>query len=171
MGCLMEEGVWVETDIDPISDTIRVAGMNAPSVVAEGDESGFPLLLIPYDSLRISSRTVGDTPFMITTVADTVIKGPDGFVEINPRTASDAGLKEGALAILATPRGETRVRVHLFEGIKPGVIAMARGLGHTAYDDYLAGKGVNFNTLIGPVEDPSCGHDVAWGIRAKLAKA
>lgn len=168
---LMEEGVWVETDIDPISDTIRVAGMNAPAVAAEGDEGGFPLLLIPYDTLRISSRTVGDTPFMIKTVADTVIKGPDGFVEINPRTAGDAGLKEGALATLTTPRGETRVRVHLFEGIKPGVIAMARGLGHTAYDDYLAGKGVNFNELVGPVEDPACGHDVAWGIRAKLAKA
>jgi len=168
---LMEEGVWVETDIDPISDSIQVAGMNAPAVEIEGDEGGFPLLLIPYDTLRISSRTVGDPPFMIKSVADTVIKGTDGFVEINPRTAGDAGLKEGALATLTTPRGEARVRVHLFDGIKPGVIAMARGLGHTAYDGYLAGKGVNFNELIGPVEDPSCGHDVAWGIRAKLAKA
>jgi anaerobic selenocysteine-containing dehydrogenase len=63
------------------------------------------------------------------------------------------------------------VRVHLFEGIMPGVVAMARGLGHTAYDGYMAGKGVNVNELIGPVEDPSSGHDAAWGIRAKLAKA
>ena len=48
---------------------------------------------------------------------------------------------------------------------------MARGLGHTAYDAFLAGKGVNINTLIGPVEDPSSGHDAAWGIRATLSKA
>jgi len=48
---------------------------------------------------------------------------------------------------------------------------MPRGLGHTAYDDYLAGKGVNVNTLIGPVEDPASGLDAAWGIQAKLAKA
>jgi anaerobic selenocysteine-containing dehydrogenase len=168
---LMEEGVWVETDIDPISNRIRVAGMNAPAITAEGDKNGFPLLLIPYDSIRISSRAVGAPPFMIKTVSDAVIKGKDGFVEINPQTAGEAGLKEGALATLTTPRGETRVRVHLFEGIKPGVIAMVRGLGHTAYDAYLADKGVNVNELIGPVEDPSCGHDVAWGIRAKLAKA
>ena len=59
----------------------------------------------------------------------------------------------------------------VWEGIKPGVIAMARGLGHTAYDGFLANKGVNINQLIGPVEDPSSGHDVAWGIRAQLAKA
>jgi len=168
---LMEQGVWMETDVDTLSDSIRLAGMNAEAVQAEGDVNSFPLLLIPYDSMRISSRTVGDPPFMIKSVSDTVIKGKDGFVEVNPQTASAAGLSEGSLATLTTPRGDARVRVHLFEGIKPGVIAMVRGLGHTAYDGYLAGKGVNVNELIGPVEDPSSGHDAAWGIRAKLAKA
>ena len=48
---------------------------------------------------------------------------------------------------------------------------MVRGLGHSAYDGYLAGKGVNVNELIGPVADPSTGFDAAWGIRAKLVKA
>jgi menaquinone reductase, molybdopterin-binding-like subunit len=48
------------------------------------------------------------------------------------------------------------------------VIAMPRGLGHSAYDDYLAAKGVNVNALIGPVEDPMSGFDVAWGVKAKL---
>ena len=168
---LMEEGVWVENDIDPISSRVQWAGMDAPAVQAEGDVNSFPLLLVPYDSIRISNGTAGAPPFMIKTVADTVIKGKDGFVEVNPQTASAAGLAEGALATLTTPRGEVHVRIHLFEGIRPGVIAMARGLGHTAYDGYMAGKGVNVNELIGPVEDPSSGHDAAWGIRAKLAKA
>jgi anaerobic selenocysteine-containing dehydrogenase len=106
---------------------------------------------------------------MVKTIADTVIKGKDGFIEVNPQTASAVGLAEGDLATLTTPRGAARVRVHLFEGIKPGVVAMARGLGHTAYDGFLADKGVNVNTLIGSVEDPASGHDAAWGIRAKLA--
>ena len=168
---LMEEGVWVESDIDPVASRVQLAGMDAPAVQAEGDVNSFPLLLVPYDSIRISSGTAGEPPFMIKTVADTVIKGKDGFVEVNPQTASAAGLDEGALATLTTPRGEVQVRIHLFEGIRPGVVAMARGLGHTAYDGYMAGKGVNVNELIGPVEDPSSGHDAAWGIRAKLAKA
>ena len=168
---LMETGVWVGTDIDPVAKKMQLAGMDAPAVQAEGDVNSFPLLLIPYDSIRLSSGTIGAPPFMIKTVSDTVLKGKDGFVEVNPQTASAAGLAEGAVATLTTPRGEARVRVHLFEGIKPGVVAMARGLGHTAYDGYLAGKGVNVNELIGPVEDPSSGHDAAWGIRAKLAKA
>jgi anaerobic selenocysteine-containing dehydrogenase len=108
---------------------------------------------------------------MTKTVGDDVLLGNDGFVEVNPKTADAAGLGEGQAAVLSTPRGQARVRIHLSEGIMPGLVAMPRGLGHTAYDDYLAGKGVNVNTLIGPVEDPASGLDAAWGIQAKLAKA
>ncbi len=168
---LMEDGVWAETDMDPIAETAQLGGIDAPAVQAEGDVNSFPLLLVPFDSIQLTSGYIGEAPFMIKAVADTVIKGKDGFVEVNPQTAGAAGLREGDMATLTTPRGEARLRVHLFEGIKPGVVAMVRGLGHTAYDGYLAGKGVNVNELIGPVEDPSSGHDAAWGIRAKLAKA
>jgi anaerobic selenocysteine-containing dehydrogenase len=59
----------------------------------------------------------------------------------------------------------------LTDGIMPGLVALPRGLGHTAFDDYLANKGVNVNQLIGSVEDPVSGYNTAWGIRAKLAKA
>ena len=47
---------------------------------------------------------------------------------------------------------------------------MPRGLGHTEFDEYLAGKGENFNKLIGPVEDPVSGLDAAWGIQAEITK-
>jgi hypothetical protein len=63
------------------------------------------------------------------------------------------------------------VKIHLFDGIMPGVVAIPRGLGHTAYDSFLAGKGVSYNTLNQTVEDPATGFDAAWGIRAKLSKA
>lgn len=168
---LMKTGVWVKTDIRPVGSSARLSGMDASPVRAEGDANAFPLLLIPYDTIRITSGYLGDAPFMIKTVADTVIKHQDGFVEIHPETAGAIGLGEGSSATLTTPNGNANVRVHLFEGIQPGVIAMASGLGHSAYDGYLADKGVNINELIGPVEDPSSGLDAAWGIRAKLAKA
>ncbi|GAB6905360.1 molybdopterin-dependent oxidoreductase [Desulfosarcina cetonica] len=168
---LMKDGVWTAEQMTTAGSSFRAPALEAATIGVEGEASAFPLLLIPYDSLRISSGYIGDAPFMIKTVADTVIKGKDGFVDINPQTAAEIGLGEGSLALLTTPCGEASVRVHLDEGIMPGVIAMAKGLGHTAYDGYLADKGVNINELIGPVEDPSSGHDAAWGIRAKLAKA
>jgi menaquinone reductase, molybdopterin-binding-like subunit len=136
----------------------------------EGDERRYPLLLIPYDAIRLAGGHIGDPPFAVKTVEDIVLKHKDVFVEINPKTARAVGLNEGQYALLGTPIGTGKVRVHLFEGIMPGVVALPRGLGHTAYDDYLAGKGINVNTLIGPVEDPDSGMNAAWGIRATLSK-
>jgi len=139
-------------------------------VKIEGDVSSYPLTLIPYDSMRLACGFIGDPPFVIKTVEDTVLKGKDLFIEINPKTAKANGLYEGKYAILSTPIGKAKVKIHLFDGIMPGIVAIPRGLGHTAYDKYLADKGINFNELIGPVEDPVSGLDAAWGIRAKLAK-
>lgn len=141
-------------------------------VTIEGDAKAYPLILMPYDSMRLSSGFIGNPPFMTKTVEDTALKGNHIVVEVNPLTVRESSalfVKDGDYAVLSTPKGKATVRVHLSEGIMPGIVAMPTGLGHTAYDEYLAGKGVNFNELIGPVEDPASGLDAAWGIRAKLA--
>lgn len=167
VGYVVNDGSELATDLT----ALNFSEFGEDSIAIEGGQDEYPLVFMPYDSLRLSSRYIGGTPFMIKTVEDTVLKGKDSLVEINPVTAKKAGLREGNRAVLETPRGSAGVLVHLYDGIRPGVIAMPRGLGHTAYDKYLAGKGVNVNELIGPVEDPASGLDAAWGIRAKLSKA
>ena len=141
------------------------------ALAPEGDAGQYPLELIPYDSMRLAGRRVGSMPYMVKTVEDTVLIENAGLVEVNPATAQASKLKEGQWAVLATPLGEARVRVHLSHGIRPGLVAMPRGLGHTAFDEFLKDKGVNINDLMGPVADPVTGLDAAWGIRAKLSKA
>jgi len=191
---LTEEGFWIDSDFQAPSwdsafktdsgkfEFFAKAIKTGPEkdidalphfspVKIEGDNSAYPLILVPYDSMRLANGFIGDPPFVVKTIEDTVLKGKDIFVEVNPKTAKAQGLSEGRYAILSTPKGKAKVKVHLFEGVKPGLVAMPRGLGHTAYDNYLAGKGINFNELIGPVEDPVSGLDAAWGIRAKLTKA
>lgn len=178
---LEQKGLWMAPvdDQETISLFGKLALMSgdlgavymAEEAIPEGDAGNFPLLLVPYDSIRLASRQVGNAPFMTKTVSDTVLKGQDGLVELNPETAEMLGLTEGQAAKLSTPKGDARVRVHLCHGTAPGVIAIPRGLGHTVDDPYLAGKGVNVNQLIGPVQDPASGLDAAWGIRAKLVKA
>jgi anaerobic selenocysteine-containing dehydrogenase len=140
-------------------------------VKAQGEESAYPLVLIPYDSPRIAGGRIANAPFLTKTVPDTVIRGKDSFVEINPKTALSYGLSEGRYALLSTPKGNAKVRVHLTDRIMPGLVAMPTGLGHTAYDPYLSGKGVNINELMGSVEDSASGLNVAWGIRARISKA
>ena len=137
----------------------------------EGGDGSYNLKLIPYDSVRIAGGPVGSPPFMIKTVSDTVLQDKTLLVEVNPETARAAGFGEGDPAVLKTPLGSATVRVHLADGLMPGLVAMPRGLGHTAYSRFLAEKGVNANALIGPVEDPVSGLDAAWGILASLVKA
>jgi len=72
---------------------------------------------------------------------------------------------------LTTPKGTAKVRVHLSNGLPEGMVAMPRGLGHAGDDEYLTGKGVNYNELVDPMEDPVSGLDAAWGIRANLTIA
>jgi anaerobic selenocysteine-containing dehydrogenase len=174
---LFEEGFWTDTGFKApgwenafktASGKFEFPKAEVDPLKIEGDET-LPLVLIPYDSIRLASGFIGDPPFAVKTVEDTVLKGKDVFVEVNRETAKKYGLREGKPATLSSPRGSARVLVHLSDGIMPGVVAMPRGLGHTAYDKFLAGKGKNVNELIGPVEDPLSGFDAAWGIRVKLS--
>jgi anaerobic selenocysteine-containing dehydrogenase len=138
---------------------------------APGDEKSFPLTLIPYDTMRLASGPIGSPPFLVKALEETALQQNTALVDVNPATAKDLGFAEGSAAMLSTPKGSARVKVHLCDGIMPGLIALPRGLGHTAYDRYLAGKGVNTNALIGPVEDPGSGFESGWGIRANLTRA
>ncbi|MBW2107697.1 MAG: molybdopterin-dependent oxidoreductase [Deltaproteobacteria bacterium] len=143
------------------------AGAYEP-VEAEGDSATYPLTLIPVELMRLPDAAVGSPPFCTKTLEVTELKGNDLFVQVNPKTGLDYGLAEGRYAKLETPRGTARVLVHLSEGIMPGVVGIPKGLGHSGYDEYLSGKGVNANSLLGIVHDPISGLCATWGIRAKL---
>ena len=155
-----QAGMRTRTDLDYLP--------HYKPVKPEGDPGTYPLILIPAELMRLADGAIGNPPFCTKTLEETELKGNDLFVEVNPKTAADHGLSASQHAMLETPRGKAKVLVHLFEGIMPGVIAIPKGLGHAAYDDYLAGKGVNANSLMGVVEDPISGLSATWGIRAKL---
>jgi len=121
--------------------------------------------------MRLASGYVGSPPFLIKALEDTILQGNDVLVELNPETARQLGLAQGRAVNLTTPKGSAQVKVHLSNGIMPGLVALPRGLGHTADNRFLAGRGVNYNQLSSPIEDPASGHNAAWGMRAKLSKA
>ena len=182
---LIENGYWVddafsgapwadafETDsakFEFTNNDIRTLAAYEP-IQPEGDEAGYPLLLVPYDSMRLNGDgQPGTPPFMIKALEDTILKRNEVLVEVNPATAQQLGLSEGRLATLATPIGSAQVKIRLTQGIMPGVIAIPRGLGHTAGNRFLTGKGANYHQLSSAADDPASGHNAAWGIRAKLS--
>ena len=183
---LLEEGYWVDGDFTESAqpqlfetDSSKFEFSNGDirglpvhhTVRAPGDESFYPLLLVPYDTMRLTSGYIGSPPFLVKSLEDTILMGNDVLVEVNPATAKKLGLVDRHDATLTTSRGSVKVKIYVFDGIMPGVIAIPRGLGHTAYDKFLAGKGVNYNALSESQEDPATGLNEAWGVRAKLTRA
>ncbi|VEN73063.1 conserved hypothetical protein [Candidatus Desulfarcum epimagneticum] len=170
---LLNDGFWSDPGFSPKKRKFAFYSKDMGTVSpGAGKENGaYPLVLVPYDSIRLAHNYIGAPPFAVKTVEDTVLKGKDALVQINPKTAKKIGLANGAPATISTPVGSARVRVNVSEGIMPGVAAMPKGLGHTAFDKYLADKGLNVNELMAPMEDPASGFDAAWGVMAKLIKA
>jgi anaerobic selenocysteine-containing dehydrogenase len=139
-------------------------------VRAEADDKQYPLFLFPMELINLASGWVGNPPFLNKTLLDHQLEKDALFVELNPTTASQYGLAEGSRAILRSPKGELALRIHLFAGAMPGVVFIPLGLGHTAYDRYLRGKGVNPFDIIDRTEDPLSGQPVWWNTRVAVSR-
>ncbi|HUT70254.1 MAG TPA: molybdopterin-dependent oxidoreductase [Desulfatiglandales bacterium] len=139
-------------------------------VKSAADEKEYPLHLFPIELINLESGWIGNPPFLNKTLFDHQLKKDALFVEVNPKTAAEYGLKEGSKAVLKSPKGELAVRIHVFGGAMPDVIFIPLGLGHTAYDRYLKGKGVNPHDIIDSTEDPWGGQSVWWNTRVKMIK-
>jgi anaerobic selenocysteine-containing dehydrogenase len=140
-------------------------------LVPSGSETDFPLLLVGYETQYLSSQYLPSPPFLTKMLPDTLLKGNDLLVQVHPKTAQALGFNEGDPARIKTPQGELSVRIHLSPGARPGVVYAAQGLGHTAYDEFIKGKGVNVNLITEVQLDPVTGLGTTWATRAQLVRA
>jgi anaerobic selenocysteine-containing dehydrogenase len=135
-----------------------------------GDPHEYPLILVPYEILTITNGPLANPPFMTKMLFDFELKGNDCFVEINAKTAAKLGLKEGDRIALQTEGGTAKVRVHLTGAARPGLVFIPTGLGHSGFDSYIRGKGVNANAIVVAQQDKVIGLATWWGTRVKISK-
>ncbi len=136
-----------------------------------GSPDEYPLVLSAYSNNYIASGFVPNSYLMMKNLWEFQLKGDTGFVEINPSTARKLGFREGDRAILKTSKGEAKVFVHITHSIPPDMVAVVKGLGHSAYDDYLKAKGINTGSLVEVQVDPVTGIGIEGFVRAKLERA
>jgi anaerobic selenocysteine-containing dehydrogenase len=131
----------------------------------------FDLIIMPENMLAISDNGRGTPPFLMKQLDDHVLRHNDLFLQINPITAMYRGLKDGDAVILESPRGKVKVKLHTFEGIREGVALIPMGFGHTAFDEYVRGKGVNAQQILVSREDPLTGLPIYWKTPGNIRKA
>ena len=121
------------------------------------DSSVYPLRMLPYEMINLASGWIPSPPFLYKTIFENQLLKDKSFAAINPKTAARYNLEEGALVAVRSPAGEVQVRINLSEGAMPGIVYLPLGFGHTAYDEFMKGKGVNPNNIVQAGHDPISG--------------
>ena len=71
------------------------------------------------------------------------------WVEMNPETAHELHIENDDILEIVSEAGSVEAPVYLYPAIRPDVIAMPFGQGHTAYGQFAAGRGVNPADVLG----------------------
>jgi molybdopterin-containing oxidoreductase family iron-sulfur binding subunit len=71
------------------------------------------------------------------------------WVEVHPETARKLDVRDGEILRVTSPHGALEAPVFVYAGLRPDVVAMPLGFGHTEYGAYARGRGVNVLDLLG----------------------
>ena len=162
---LLRAGVWGENtraEQGPITvdaSVIDAIGVEAPEFAGSSDT--YPFILQPYLSLNMHDGSGANLPWMqeLPDPLTSVVYG--SWLEVNPVTAQELGLRDGDLVDVESPQGTVSVPVLTFPAIMPNVVAMPVGQGHSEYGRYASGRGANPIEILAPQVEPETG-SLAW---------
>ncbi len=176
---------FVSSKMRSVLRTYSKGSLKAMGIRAKGDEvfmphyerpessanhRDYPLRLVPYEIINLADGFIPSPPFLTKTLFDNQLRKNESFIEINPKTASACNLKEGDRIFVESPAGRVEVRVCLTEEAMPGNLYMPLGFGHTAYDEFIRGKGVTPNQIISAERDPLSGQFAWWNTPVKIVR-
>jgi len=122
-------------------------------------------------------------PFVSPTLAEAGAKKPwlqelpdptttvlwNTWVEMNPETGKELGIENDDVVKIVSEAGEVEAPVYLYPAIRPDVIAMPFGQGHTAYGRFAQGRGANPADVLG-LHFNEAGDLAFAGMRVKVEK-
>jgi len=168
---VLEAGVWGQPgagDQTVPSSSPTIAAIADPVSKFAGDESDYPFVLHPYLTATFLDGRGANLPWLqeMPDPMTSVVYG--SWAELNPATAAELGINDGDVLEIESPAGSVRVPALIFPAIRPGVVAMPVGQGHTAYGRYARDRGVNPIHIVATLMDDTTG-DLAWAAtRVKL---
>ncbi len=168
---ILKAGVWGETTRRESSITIDKGVIDSIGVQPpefSGSIEEYPFILHPYLSTALHDGSAANLPWMqeLPDPLTSVVYG--SWVEINPATAKQLGLTEGALVDIESEHGQIRAPVYIYPAIMPDVIAMPIGQGHSEYGRYAKDRGANPIEILSPQMEPHTGGLASSATRVKI---
>lgn len=138
------------------------------SALFDGNAAEFPFYFYPYPSLALGNGEGANLPWLqeLPDPLTTVVWGT--WAEINPKTATARGIRQGDLIRVTSPHGSLDIPAVHFPGIRPDLIAVPIGQGHRTYGRYAANRGVNPIGLLGALFDRDSGRLATAATRVRI---
>lgn len=172
---VLEAGVWGENKTIPVMNDIQLQEEQIQNISVEapafaGNDETYPFVLLPYLSQAFLDGKGANLPWMqeMPDPMTSIVYG--SWVELNPATAKKLGIVEGDVLDVQSSVGTIQAPAFIFPAIRPDVVAMPIGQGHTQYGRYAKDRGANPLQIIAPQIDEKSSA-LAWSsTRIKLTK-
>lgn len=135
-----------------------------------GNELLYPLHLQPFRCNTLLNEDAVNTPAMLEMAGFRNYQKWDSWIEMNPTTAARYGIQDGERIWVESIRGKVKIKAKLFSGIKPDVIAIPLGMGHTV-GRFSRNNGVNPLEIVSPKSNVIEGTFAISSTRVKVYKA
>ena len=139
-------GWWRDTELAAPAGGGVLAGelqLDAAEFAGEGE-----FFFLPYLSPTLG-ESGANKPWLQELADPTTTVMWSSWIEINPETAHELGITNDDIVKIVSEAGEVEAPVYLYPAIRPDVIAMPFGQGHTAYGRYAQGRGANPLNVLG----------------------
>jgi anaerobic selenocysteine-containing dehydrogenase len=135
-----------------------------------GQEEDYPLHLHLFKTATYGERWGGNMPWLQEIYGLHVREMWTSWVEINPETAHELGISDGDQVWVESPAGRIQAKARLYAGIRPEVVAMPLGQGHTALGRWAQGRGANPNELLAEEYDRLSGELATQATRVRVRR-
>lgn len=172
---VLKSGVWgekVAAEVKSKADmsTAMLTALAPAEPEISGDPETYPFSFHPYLSLAFGDGRGANLPWMQEMPDPLTSIVYSSWVELNPATAASMGISEGDVLNVESVIGNIKAPAFLYNGIRPDVIAMPIGQGHTAFGRYAENRGVNPVKILASVTDPVSGELATGATRVRISK-
>ncbi len=169
----VRSGVWARTSSRPemsvaVDPGVLAGGVSKP--VHDGAESDYPFVLHTDLSVTFLDGRGANLPWQQELPDPLTSIVYSTWVEFNPQTASELGLREGDVVEVASTAGSLEAPVFIYQAIRPDVVAIPLGQGHEAFGRFAKGRGANVIDIMAEVVDDRTGALATGATRVRISK-
>lgn len=136
-----------------------------------GEPAEFPFHLHVFAHLALGDGASAHLPWLQELTEPMSGTVWTSWVELNPKTAIELGIRDGELVWVESPQGKLRLRAKLLPGAAPTVVSIPAGQGHEFSGRYARQRGANVFSIVVPQRQAAM-RTLAWAAtRVKVYRA